>query len=279
MQNYLSSILDSEKDKLHIQAGDSKISENEERVEPEKERAAGRKINNIEQEITKENREQRNERLKLEHTSAVSTQEGREGGERKVRGDTESTEDESNLDDEEGTKRALDTLEKFRKSRQIQGSERIYYFQNNGKNILDVISLIRSITKKLDTVKVLYKELSQTASPWEKFYLRQDAINNQYILRDLIKGCIQMCRQESCSLPDYTIDIINNQTLQEILDKLDLQNWSRVDEFKAFSDDFESFRVAFHEKITPSEAYKMSIFRAVKSESPPEKPPSYAEAF
>ncbi len=154
----------------------------------------------------------------------------------------------------------------------MEGDGSVYCFHNNGKNIIDIVSIIHHITKILDKVKILYEQLSQTVSPQEKFDLKQDAINNQYTLRDLIKKSIKMCTQDSYSLPDHTIDIINIQSFKEMLDILDIQNWSKEYEFKAFINHFESLSKAIIERVTPPDAYMLSIFRAIRDEDPQRKP-------
>jgi len=263
MKDYLSNIFEQEEKKLFNHAGDSKKAEEKERVELEQEIAMDKKIKNVfgtpepvspkkaEEEIKIENREEKSDISQLEEVMIASASAGGKVREEKVLEETRTaeanpktetlSEADSVLKNEEESKKALHTLKNCRRSIHIEGSEKIYYFQNNGKNIIDIVSLIHHITKILNKVKSLYEQLSQTVSPREKFYLKQEAINNQYTLRDLIKESVKMCTQESYSLPDCALDIFNIQSLQKILDILDIQNWSQDHEFKAFIDHIESF--------------------------------------
>ena len=43
-----------------------------------------------------------------------------------------------------------------------------------------------------------------------------------------------MCDKENSRLPRYTEDVLNVGVLKEILDKLNMDNWSNEEEFRAF---------------------------------------------
>lgn len=174
-----------------------------------------------------------------------------------------SSETESALKNGDEVREPLDILKNYRKSEIIEESGKISYFRYNGKIIIDGISIISCIDSGLDKVKELSQKLYQAESPRDKFFLKQNIINNQETLKYLIKKCIKKCEQESCSLPEYTADIINIQTLQEILEKLNIQNWSNEDEFRSFADHFESLSHTFYKKITPLETYMESILQAI----------------
>ena len=286
LKNYRTTIDDHEKNKANFYVQDTKEAEDKERIDLEQKLAKMRNIKeisgipepdshkNVEEEIKREDREQELEIPQIEEVMDVSAPEERELSEEDVlieKGEFKATpetgtssEAESVLENEGEAKEALDILENYRESKTIEGNGNIRYFKNNGKIILDGISLISFIVRRLDKVKRLYQELSQAVSPRDQFFLKQDTINNQEMLKDLIKRTIKMCEQESCSLPEYTTDIMNIQNLQEILEILYLQNWSNEYEFKAFADYFESLSNAFHEKITPSEDYMKSILRAIR---------------
>lgn len=174
-----------------------------------------------------------------------------------------SSETESALKNEDEVRDPLDILKNYRKSETIEESGKISYFRYNGKIIIDGISIISCIDSGLDKVKELSQKLYQAESPRDKFFLKQNIINNQETLKYLIKRCIKKCEQESCSLPEYTADIINIQTLQEILEKLNIQNWSNEDEFRSFADHFESLSHTFYKKISSLETYMESILQAI----------------
>ena len=176
-----------------------------------------------------------------------------------------SSEIESALKNGDEVREPLDILKNYRKSETIEESGKISYFRYNGKIIIDGISIISCIDSGLEKAKELSQKLYQAESPRDKFFLKQNIINTQETLKYLIKRCIKKCEQESCSLPEYTADIINIHTLQEILEKLNIQNWSNEDEFRAFADHFESLSHTFYKKITPLETYMESILQAVTS--------------
>lgn len=174
-----------------------------------------------------------------------------------------SSETKSALKNGDEVREPLDILKNYRKSEIIEESGKISYFRYNGKIIIDGISIISCIDSGLDKVKELSQKLYQAESPRDKFFLKQNIINNQETLKYLIKKCIKKCEQESCSLPEYTADIINIQTLQKILEKLNIQNWSNEDEFRSFADHFESLSHTFYKKISSLETYMESILQAI----------------
>jgi len=285
MKNYLQNIHDNEKNRANFYVQDTKEAEDRERANLEQKLTKMRNIKeisvihepfshkNVKEEIKREDREQELEMPQAEEAMDVSALEERklseedvlrEKGESKATPETGTSSEAESVQENEGeAKEALDILENYRKSITIEGNGKIICFRNNGKIILDGVSLISSIMNRLDKVKKLYQELSQTVSPRDQFYLKQDTINNQEIVKDLIKRIIKMCEKESCSLPEYTTDIMNIQTLKEIQEILYLQNWSNDYEFKAFAYNFESLSNAFHEKITLPEAYIKSILQAI----------------
>ena len=74
-------------------------------------------------------------------------------------------------------------------------------------------------------------------------------------------------------------EIQDARLVHGMLDILDIQNWSKDDEFKAFTDHIESLTKAINERLTPPEAYMMSVFKNLQSEDPQREPSSYARVF
>lgn len=155
----------------------------------------------------------------------------------------------------------LNILENFRKTESIEGEGKINYFQRNNKIILDGEKIISAIKNCLNRAKKYYQEMSQKESPRDQFFIKQEIINNQELLRKLILRSVKKCEKESCSLPEYTADILNFQNLKDILEKLSIQNWSNEDEFKSFNTYFDALTKAFHAKITPYDTYIKSIIK------------------
>lgn len=155
----------------------------------------------------------------------------------------------------------LNILENFRKTESIEGEGKINYFQRNNKIILDGEKIISAIKNRLNRAEKHYQEIYQKESPRDQFFIKQEIINNQELLRKLILRSVKKCEEESCYLPEYTADILNFQNLKDILEKLSIQNWSNEDEFKSFNTYFDSLSKAYHAKIAPYDTYIKSIIK------------------
>ncbi|MFB0564123.1 MAG: hypothetical protein ACETWK_00420 [Candidatus Aminicenantaceae bacterium] len=174
------------------------------------------------------------------------------------------SEEEPRQEEEVVTGDLDEMLDKYRKTEAIEGSGKIDYYQRKNKIIIDGDTLISSINNQIEQAERLYEGLSKSDSAKDKFFLTQDIINNQENLRKLVLKCIRKCEHESCSLPQYTANILSVQTLKVLLEKLSMQNWGNEDEFKSFISHFESLSREFLAKITPSGSYYRSIIQELR---------------
>jgi len=150
----------------------------------------------------------------------------------------------------------FETLEKFRKGSCTGDNGDVSYFKKNGSIIIDGECLISTLTNSLDGAKKLYDQLSKTESPKEQFFIKQDIIRYQEVLRKLMLVAIRMCEKESCSLPKYTLETLNVDILKSILEKVSMENWSDQDDFSSFDEYAKSLKDAYYAKITPSKSLK-----------------------
>lgn len=68
-----------------------------------------------------------------------------------------------------------------------------------------------------------------------------------------------MCEKENCSLPKYTLEILNVDVLKNILEKVSMGNWSNQDDFTSFDNYTKALKDAFYSRITPPAFYLKSI--------------------
>ena len=155
----------------------------------------------------------------------------------------------------------LNILEECRKIEAVEGNGRIYYYQKNSKVVLDGEKIISTIKARIDRVKKYFLEMPEKESPKDQFFIKQEIINHQELLRKVILRTVKKCERESCSLPAYTAEVLNIQKLRDILEKLSIQNWSNEGEFQSFSSYFDSLNRSFHTKIIPYEPYLKSLIR------------------
>lgn len=161
---------------------------------------------------------------------------------------------------ENGNFQALfEVLEGYRKIETRNGNGEISFFQKGKKTILDGEYMVASIDESLEEAKRLYLKLAQTESPKEQFFIKQEIINHQEILRKYILRNLKMCEKEGASMPSYTEDILNEDILKEILEKLSMENWSNPADFNSFRSQIEAFKDSYYAKITPPIKYLRSL--------------------
>jgi hypothetical protein len=167
--------------------------------------------------------------------------------------------EKSFLKGETNFQEAFETLARFRKSERAKNDGEVSYFQNKDKMILDGESFVSNLNKDLDEAKRLFIKLTQAESPKDQFFLKQEIIRYQKSLRKIILGSVRLCEKETCSLPKYTLDILNMDVLKDILEKVSMENWSNQDDFHSFDEFAKKIKNAYYERITPWAAYLKSV--------------------
>ncbi len=167
---------------------------------------------------------------------------------------------EKALDEEkESFQNLFEALEKFRKVEARNGNGELSFFQNEDKIILDGEYMVASIDESLEEAKRLYLKLDQTESPKEQFFIKQEIINHQEILRKYMLRNLKMCEREKAILPGFTAEILNLDILKDVLEKLSMENWSNPNDFNSFRTQIESLKDAYYARITPPVNYLRSL--------------------
>jgi len=154
---------------------------------------------------------------------------------------------------------ALAIREKYRKSESSDDEGEISYFRKDNKIILDGENIISALTKSIEEIKKLYFKIQEDESPKHQFIVKQEIIKMQEMLRKNIFNYIELCNKENSSLPEYTIEILNPDVLNDILEKASMMNWSDRSDFNAFVDYVEDLKDNYYACITPIEGYLNSI--------------------
>jgi hypothetical protein len=155
----------------------------------------------------------------------------------------------------------FEVLEGYRKVEARNGNGEISFFQKDGKTILDGEYMVASIDESLEEAKRLYAKLAQTESPKEQFFIKQEIINHQEILRKYILRNLKMCEKEGAMMPKFTEAILNLDILKEILEKLSIENWSNPTDFNSFRSQVEALKDAYYARITPPAQYLRSLIK------------------
>jgi len=166
---------------------------------------------------------------------------------------------------EEALPDAAKTLEGCKKSESIEEDGELIYFEKDNKQILDARNLIDTLTKSLDEAKKLYNKLTETESPKEQFFIKQEILQHQDVLRKIMLSNIRMSEKENCSLPEITEDILNTDTLKTILEMVSMENWSNQEDFSSFEKYMSELAEEFNTKVTPQEKYLDSILEELET--------------
>ena len=156
-------------------------------------------------------------------------------------------------------------LEKYRRFELVDDSIEISFFQNGERIALDGEFIIRIMTRVLENVKKLSQQKpAQVESTKYQFFLKQELINYQEAMREVILRCLKMCEKESCFLPQYTSEILNVTVLKDILEKLNMDNWNNPDDVRSFESFVGQLKDAFYKKITPPASYLKSLIEEIE---------------
>ncbi|MFZ2054015.1 MAG: hypothetical protein WAU81_07435 [Candidatus Aminicenantales bacterium] len=159
----------------------------------------------------------------------------------------------------------FEVLEKYRKVEARNGNGEISFFQKEDKIILDGEYMVASIDESLEEAKRLYLKLDQTESPKEQFFIKQEIINHQEILRKYILRNLKMCERENAALPQFTTEILNMDIVKDILEKLSMENWSNPVDFDAFRTQIEALKDTYYARITPPVHYLRSLIEELEA--------------
>ena len=176
----------------------------------------------------------------------------------------EATEETVKEEGEKTFQTTFEKLEGFRKGTRDENDGEVSYFEYNERIVLDGECLVATLNNSFEEAKKMYIKLSQTESPKDQFFVKQEIIKQQETLRKVMLRSIRLCEQENCSLPDFTKEILNLDALKTILEKVSMENWSNQDDFAAFDNYSKELKDAFYTRITPPADYLESIMKQLE---------------
>ena len=135
----------------------------------------------------------------------------------------------------------------------------VSYFEKGENRIIDAEALIATMNETLEAAKRLYQKLAQTDSPKDHFFIKQEIINQQEILRKHLLHVIKLCEKEGFTLPTVTQNIVNTNLLKDLLERLSIENWSDEIDFQAISEFIETLKENFYRLITPPVSYLRAL--------------------
>ncbi len=157
-------------------------------------------------------------------------------------------------------------LEQYRRSEESESDGEVFCFENKDKMILDAESFFAFVEKKLEEIQKLFTDLSGIDSPKDQFFIKQEIIKHQEMVRKLLLNTIGMSDKRPEFFPDFVKDILNTSTLKDILEKVTIENWSNEEDFASSHAYLGKLKESFYEKITPPDQYFESLLRTLEGE-------------
>ncbi len=165
-------------------------------------------------------------------------------------------------------------LERLRRIEPVAGSGEISYFQqgDGDRALLDTGRLLDGLGRAVDIARKLTGKLAATESPRDRFFIKQELINGQEGLRNLVLRAANLCERGTLEVPSDILDIIDAQVLRGLFERLSTGNWANTEDFAAFAGEAEALRAAFLERTVPSERYFMSLLAELDGPRSVERP-------
>jgi len=115
------------------------------------------------------------------------------------------------------------------------------------------------MTRLIESAKNRHARLAETRSAKEQFFLKREIIDQQELLRKVVLRAVKLCEKQKGLLPNHTSDIIDVQTLKDILERLNMGNWSDPYEMKTFEDKISALKASLSARTSDRLVYQKSI--------------------
>ncbi|TRZ85573.1 hypothetical protein D4R89_12030 [bacterium] len=150
-------------------------------------------------------------------------------------------------------------LEAYRRTESVPNGGEFHYYQKDAAIVLDGESLLAPTTRLIEAAKNLHARLAETKSSKGQFFLKREILDQQELLRKVVLRAVKLCEKEAGSLPHHTSDIINVQTLKDILEKLNMGNWSDPYGMKSFEDEISALKALLSARTSDRLVYQKSL--------------------
>lgn len=139
------------------------------------------------------------------------------------------------------------------------------YFQKDDTIILDSEFIIGAMRDGLDATRVLFERIGQTRISKDQFFIKQEIVNLQEVLRKIVQRGVRMCENDECRLPAFTLDIVNLTILKSFLEMLNVGNWSTEEDFHYFVKFADRVKNAFYARVTPPDHYYAAVLTELEA--------------
>jgi len=156
-------------------------------------------------------------------------------------------------------------LNSYRKSEPVDGSGEMFYYQKDREVVIDGEELFKTAETITVEASQLKSRLEEVDSPKEQFFIKQELINRQEMLRGVILRVVRMCEKSGWKLPAFTADLLNIEFLRGMLERLSIENWSNPPEFLNFERKLADALALFKKRLESRFAYLKSIQEALET--------------
>ncbi len=160
-----------------------------------------------------------------------------------------------------------ETLEQYRKIEGGDDEEKVIYYENEEKAILDGEQVLSVINKCLEESAKLYETLMNTESPKDQFFIKQEIIKQQESVRKFMLNCIRVCERKNCIFPETTLEFFNADILKDILERASMENWSNHEDFERFSVYMKNLEGKYQERIHSPEEFADTLVQGLRKET------------
>jgi hypothetical protein len=164
-----------------------------------------------------------------------------------------------------GGEHVLKALKQYMRFDPTDHAGEMRFFQKDDKVILDGEFIVGSLGESLEATRSLYEKIGRTRSSKDQFFIKQEIVNRQEALRKVILRGVRMCEKEDCQLPAFTLDIMNLAILKNILEMLNVGNWSTEEDFRYFCRYADRVKTAYTTRITPPAVYYAAVLSELES--------------
>lgn len=193
-------------------------------------------------------------------TQSVTTQEAED----KEETEKEEQKEEAVDEDPAATQALMESLEESRKNAENEKDIELSYFESGEKKLLDGQELIDTIAKAVTEADGLFETLTESGSPKEQFFSKQEILWRQETLREYIQTVLGMCEEKQADFPKALDKVFNTKKLKDLQERLTQENWSNSVNFSSFKDYIEELKAEFIDKSTPRHTYLQSVLDELK---------------
>jgi hypothetical protein len=141
------------------------------------------------------------------------------------------------------------------------GTIRVY--RKDDDAVLDPVSILEEADRLINESRSFHDRLAEAKSAKELYYFKRDILSRQDNMAKIIRRALEICRKENGDLPTPAKDILNVQTLDDLLGRLETANWSDPDDLKSFEDRIGFLQTALQPKLAEKKVFRAAVCRQI----------------